>query len=130
MSQLFPPLAIEGGPRCCTARGAWPPADEQILEALQQAFADGSWGSYQGRYCDRLCEAISALFQSQFVTLCCSGTYAVELALRGLGVTAGDEVLLAGYDFPGNFRAIEAIGAGQARTLFEAVVEQEGRDPN
>jgi hypothetical protein len=26
--------------------------------------------------------------------------------------------------------AIEAIGAGQARTLFEAVVEQEGRDPN
>ncbi|MCP8882072.1 hypothetical protein NIM87_00995 [Devosia sp. XJ19-1] len=26
--------------------------------------------------------------------------------------------------------AIEAIGPGQARTLFEAVVEQEGRDPN
>lgn len=26
--------------------------------------------------------------------------------------------------------AIEAIGPGQARALFEAVVEQEGRDPN
>jgi hypothetical protein len=26
--------------------------------------------------------------------------------------------------------AIEAIGASQARTLFEAVIEQEGRDPN
>jgi len=26
--------------------------------------------------------------------------------------------------------AIEAIGPGQARELFEAVVEQEGRDPN
>jgi hypothetical protein len=26
--------------------------------------------------------------------------------------------------------AIEAIGAGSARELFEAVVEQEGRDPN
>lgn len=26
--------------------------------------------------------------------------------------------------------AIETIGAGQARVLFEAVVEQEGRDPN
>jgi hypothetical protein len=26
--------------------------------------------------------------------------------------------------------AIEAIGAGQARELFDAVVEQDGRDPN
>ena len=26
--------------------------------------------------------------------------------------------------------AIEAIGAGSARELFEAVIEQEGRDPN
>jgi hypothetical protein len=26
--------------------------------------------------------------------------------------------------------AIEAIGVGNARELFEAVVEQEGRDPN
>lgn len=43
--------------------------------------------------------------------LCCSGTIAVELALRGVGVSAGDEVILAAYDFPGNFRAIEAIGA-------------------
>jgi hypothetical protein len=26
--------------------------------------------------------------------------------------------------------AIEALGTGQVRTLFDAVVEQEGRDPN
>lgn len=26
--------------------------------------------------------------------------------------------------------AIEAIGAGQARQLFDAVVEQDGKDPN
>jgi len=26
--------------------------------------------------------------------------------------------------------AIEAIGAGQARQLFDAVVEQDGREPN
>jgi dTDP-4-amino-4,6-dideoxygalactose transaminase len=36
---------------------------------------------------------------------------AVELALRGLQVGAANEVLLAGYDFPGNFRSIEAVGA-------------------
>ena len=26
--------------------------------------------------------------------------------------------------------AIEAIGAGQARQLFDAVIEQDGKDPN
>jgi len=36
---------------------------------------------------------------------------AVELALRGLKINPGDEVILAGYDFPGNFRCIEAVGA-------------------
>jgi dTDP-4-amino-4,6-dideoxygalactose transaminase len=46
--------------------------------------------------------------------LCSSGTIAVELALRGLKVGPGDEVLLAAYDFPGNFRAIESVGARPA----------------
>ena len=40
----------------------------------------------------------------------CSGTFAVELALRTLHLQADDEVVLAGYDFPGNFRAIESVG--------------------
>jgi dTDP-4-amino-4,6-dideoxygalactose transaminase len=35
----------------------------------------------------------------------------MELALRGLNVGVRDEVVLAGYDFPGNFRSIEAVGA-------------------
>jgi dTDP-4-amino-4,6-dideoxygalactose transaminase len=47
----------------------------------------------------------------QHTWLCSSGTIAVELALRGLKIGTGDEVILAAYDFPGNFRAIEAIGA-------------------
>jgi dTDP-4-amino-4,6-dideoxygalactose transaminase len=45
------------------------------------------------------------------VYCCASGTVAVELALRGLQVAQGDEVILAGYDFRGNFRCIEAVGA-------------------
>lgn len=73
--------------------------------------ADGSWGRYHGPNCQRLSEALAELHEGRQAALCCSGTVAVELALRGVGVTAGDEVLLAGYDFGGNFRAIEAIGA-------------------
>lgn len=73
--------------------------------------ADGSWGRYHGPHCRRLAEALAEYHDRPWVTLCSSGTIAVELALRGVGVEPGSEVILAGYDFPGNFRAVEAIGA-------------------
>ena len=82
-----------------------------MLAALEQAYADGSWGRYHGPHSLKLTEALAQTFCVEHVALCCSGTFAVELALRGLKVGPGDEVILAGYDFPGNFRAIEAVGA-------------------
>lgn len=82
--------------------------------ALLAAYADGSWGRYHGTNCDRLIAALTEYHAVEQVTLCCSGTIAVELALRGLKIGPGDEVLLAGYDFAGNFRSIEAVGARPA----------------
>ncbi len=79
--------------------------------AIERAWSDGSWGRYHGPHSRRLEQELARLHDVEFVSLCCSGTFAVELALRGLKVGPSDEVILAGYDFPGNFRAIEAIGA-------------------
>lgn len=76
-----------------------------------RALRDGSWGRYDGPYCASLAQSLAERFSQPYVTPCSSGTIAVELALRGLGVEPGQEVILGGYDFPGNFRAIEAIGA-------------------
>jgi perosamine synthetase len=105
-------LAVDGG-EAVLGEGppCWPPDDVLVREALLAALADGSWGRYHGPHVERLTRSLGELFESPFVLPCCSGTFAVELALRAAGVAAGDEVLLAGYDFPGNFRAIEAIGA-------------------
>ncbi len=89
----------------------WPPVDEDIRAALEAAYQDGSWGRYHGPHGVGLCEDLRNFFACDHVLLCSSGTIAVELALRGCGVQSGDEVVLAGYDFPGNFRAIEAVGA-------------------
>lgn len=89
----------------------WPRDDAEVREALAAALADGSWGRYHGPHVERLSAALSESFASPYVLPCCSGTFAVELALRAVQIGEGDEVLLAGYDFPGNFRAIEAIGA-------------------
>ncbi|HEX4149179.1 MAG TPA: DegT/DnrJ/EryC1/StrS aminotransferase family protein, partial [Pirellulales bacterium] len=108
-------LAIDGGqPACPEGPPPWPPADEAVAEALRAAAADGSWGRYHGPHGPRLAAALAEMFAVDHALVCCSGTFAVQLALRALGVGAGDEVILAGYDFPGNFRAIEAVGATPA----------------
>lgn len=105
-------LAIDGGPPSVdSAPFQWPFASEAIRNAVSEAMSDGSWGQYEGRWTKDLIELLKVNFQSEEAMLCSSGTIAVELALRGAGVQAESEVILAGYDFPGNFRAIEAIGA-------------------
>ncbi len=106
------PLAIHGGPQALAGDPpVWPVADEAVREALERAWADGSWGRYLGPHSQRLEQELVRLHEVDFVSLCCSGTFAVELALRSLKVSPGDEVVMAGYDFPGNFRAVEATGA-------------------
>ncbi len=35
----------------------------------------------------------------------------MEIALRAAGIGSGDEVILAAFDYPGNFRSIELVGA-------------------
>ncbi len=89
----------------------WPEVNDQVEQALQEAYTSGNWGRYHGPQHDLLVEDLQAYFQVPHAFPCCSGTFAVELALRSLKVGTGDEVILAGYDFSGNFRSIEATGA-------------------
>jgi dTDP-4-amino-4,6-dideoxygalactose transaminase len=90
---------------------SWPLEDAEVWAALQAVYASGDWGRYHGAFTARLAEQLAALHGVEHVFLCSSGTLAVELALRGLKVGPGDEVILAGYDFAGNFRAVESVGA-------------------
>ncbi|MDH3717435.1 MAG: aminotransferase class V-fold PLP-dependent enzyme [Planctomycetota bacterium] len=104
-------LAMHGGRQAVEGLPAWPLPDEQVRLALEAAYADGTWGRYHGPHTAALIDRLAYIHHDSHVLLCCSGTYAIEAALRGLAVGQGDEVMLAGYDFPGNFRAIEAVGA-------------------
>jgi dTDP-4-amino-4,6-dideoxygalactose transaminase len=105
-------LAIQGGtPLLPQGPPSWPRPDDEVRAALEAAYADGTWGRYHGPHCGRLKALLGELCGVSHAWLCSSGTAAVELALRGLRISTGDEVILAAYDFPGNFRAIEAVGA-------------------
>lgn len=106
------PLKIEGGSAAFPdGPPAWPVAGDAIVASINDALASGQWGLYDGELIQQTHSALQALLGLEQSLLCSSGTVAVELALRAAGVKADDEVILAAYDFPGNFRAIEAIGA-------------------
>ena len=98
------PLRPEGPP-------VWPLAWEEVTQAVIQSFGEGSWGLYHGPNCRLLTERLASYHDVEFVELCCSGTFAIELALRALKIGPGDEVILAGYDFIGNFNDVVAVGA-------------------
>ncbi|HMC66217.1 MAG TPA: aminotransferase class I/II-fold pyridoxal phosphate-dependent enzyme [Gemmataceae bacterium] len=115
MPHALPPIdqsALLGGtPVRPQGPPEWPIADDDVLHALQAAYADRSWGKYHGAYVERLTGELIRYHGVEFALVCASGTFAVELALRALKIGPGDEVLLAAYDYPGNFLNVHAVGA-------------------
>jgi dTDP-4-amino-4,6-dideoxygalactose transaminase len=89
----------------------WPIADESVLATMQAAYRDGSWGRYHGGHVEKLEQRLAGLCQVEHVLTCGSGTFAVELALRALKIGQGDEVVMAAYDYGGNFLSVHAVGA-------------------
>lgn len=89
----------------------WPPDDAEILAALNAAFADGSWGRYHGGHVERLETRLAEFHGVAHAVSCASGTLAVEVALRAVGVGPDDEVILGAYDYESNFLSVHAIGA-------------------
>ncbi|PQO40897.1 DegT/DnrJ/EryC1/StrS family aminotransferase [Blastopirellula marina] len=96
----------------------WPIAnDPAIRQALQNAYEDGSWGRYHGPHVERLEAVLAEMHNVKHAMVCASGTIAVQIALRSLNARDGGEVIVAAYDFPGNFRAIQDAG------LFPVLVD-------
>lgn len=105
------PAILGGRPMRPAGPPDWPGAEPNVAAAVQSALADGSWGRYHGPHTAKLAEVIACAHGGCDVSLCSSGTAAVELALRGLRVGPGDEVILAAYDFRGNFQNVLTVGA-------------------
>ena len=105
------PAFLGGDPIRPAGPPGWPPPWADVRTNIEAALADGSWGLYHGPHAEALTERLAADHNSEHVLLCSSGTVAVELALRGVPVEGGDEVILAGYDFSGNMQNVLAVGA-------------------
>jgi len=105
------PAILGGNPVCPQGPPSWPPDDPAVNESLRKALSDGTWGTYHGPHCAALIEQMRSDLGCEQVVLCASGTVAVELALRGLRIGDGDEVILAAYEFKGNFQNVLCVGA-------------------
>ncbi len=78
-----------------------------VEESVHRCLAGGHWRNYSGPSLEMLTDWFRSNLRHPYVRFCSSGTIGVELALRSLHLQPGDEVLLCGYDYPGNFRVIE-----------------------
>ena len=86
------------------------PTADAVRQALAKVAMEGGWRVYHGPYSEQFRTILASALNREFVRLCCSGTFAVELAIRALHLGDDAEVMLAGYDYPGNFRAIQDAG--------------------
>lgn len=104
----------------------WPGEMPEVTAALVEALRDGSWGRYEGPHVAALEDSLGQAHRCRVLT-CSSGTLGVELALRALGVSATDRVVLAAYDYEGNFLAVHAC---QAQPVLVDVTAQITLDLN
>jgi dTDP-4-amino-4,6-dideoxygalactose transaminase len=105
------PALLGGQPACMHKPPSWPVAEPAVRQALEEAYACGAWGKYDGGLVSKFEAELAAYHNALHVITMASGTIAVELALRSAGVGPGDEVIEAAYDYSGNFLTIHTLAA-------------------
>src|ERR1041384_1453376 len=103
-------LALAGGsPLCKGAWPTWPTFDDAERKQLLGVLESGKW--WYGEKV-RQFEAEFAAFQTaRFGVACTNGTAAIEMALRGLGILPGDEVIVPPYTFIATASSVMTVGA-------------------
>lgn len=105
------PAILGGIPLFPDGPPPWPPALPELSRVFQEAITTGSWGQYHGPNVAAFETEVAGHFEIKNALTCASGTLAVEIALRTIGVGAGDEVILSAYDYESNFLTVHALDA-------------------
>ena len=86
-----------------------PAIDQEDLRATAEVLRSGQIA--QGPYVERFERAMAGFFGLQGGVAVSSGTAALELALRALGIGTGDEVIMPSYVCPAPWLATQRVGA-------------------
>ncbi len=109
-------LAIKGGsPEAAELREKipeWPQVDEDDKRALIEALESRRWCRlYAGSKAELFESAFSEYHDAKYGVAVANGTVALELALKTLGVTYGDRVLVPAVTFVATASAATEVGA-------------------
>ena len=105
-----PQLAIHGGlPSCDDSWPKWPFHDQTEEQAILQVLRSGKW--WFGERVQQFEQEFAEFQGAKHAVTCTNGTTAIEMALRGLGVVEGDEVIVPCYSFIATASAVVTIGA-------------------
>ncbi len=106
-------LAIAGGsPTRTKPFPKWPFFDEREVQALREVVESGQWwGRTKGSRLERFEQAFALYQQAKHCIACTNGTTALYLALRGVGVKPGEEVIVPPYTFIASATAVLDVGA-------------------
>lgn len=104
-------LALHGGtPMRRRPFPAWPMSDAREKRALERVRASGCWGTL-GPEVARFEEEFAAYLGVKKVIAVSSGTAALEIILRALGIGPGDEVIVPPWTFIATASAVLMVGA-------------------
>jgi len=97
----MPKLAINGGEKVRTKPWPeWPVWDEREIKALGEVVRSGHWGRlYEGSKVEEFEKAFAAYQDAKFGVAVTSGTAALAIGLKAVGIDVRDEVIVPGYTF-------------------------------
>jgi len=90
---------------------AWPISGARERELLDRALEEGHWSGADAPLKAEFEARWAGYTQSRHVTAVTNGTVSLEIALRSLGVGAGDEVIVPPYTFLATASAVLQISA-------------------
>src|SRR5688572_5411252 len=107
-------LAIAGGrPVRAESFTAWPQFDERERQALLDVLESRNWGGYPfpNLYAKQFAEKFAAHHDARHALCAVNGTVTIEIALKAVGVQAGDEVIVPAYTFEATAAPVLKLGA-------------------
>ena len=90
---------------------SWPVSDEDDRAGLERALADGVWAAADGPLKTEFERRFAAFTGTSHALGVSNGTVSLEIALRALGIGAGDEVVVPPYTFVATATAVLAVNA-------------------
>ena len=105
-------LAISGGtPVRAAPYPRWPQWDSSEREQLLEALESGKWWATEGSKAPTFEAAWAQFVRTRHCVAVTNGTHALEVALLGLDVGEGDEVIVTDYTFFASASAVACVNA-------------------